>query len=365
MVPALLLAMILTPVQGGLEPYRGIIAQGKIMNGLFPLRKTGASTLPIRNAAERLLSGLSQEEAKTASFSVEDDHWRRWDNRSGAARHGLSLLDLGEEKRKLVLALLTESLSAQGLQKSRDVMRLDETLGELTKRPQGYGEWRYWISIFGKPSVSEPWGWQLNGHHLNINYFVLGDQVVMTPVFMGTEPAVALAGKFAGTKAMQAEQDKGLAFMLSLSPEFQAKARIAAEKGDANNVAEAYRDDVQLDFAGLPVSALSENHKKSLLDLIGEYVGNLRQPHARVKMSEVERHLHQTFFAWVGSTSADGVFYYRIHSPVLLIEFDHQRPAALGQGGPTRQHIHTVVRTPNGNDYGKDLLRQHHENHRH
>jgi hypothetical protein len=24
-----------------------------------------------------------------------------------------------------------------------------------------------------------------------------------------------------------------------------------------------------------------------------------------------------------------------------------------------RTHIHTVVRTPNGNDYGKDLLRQH------
>jgi hypothetical protein len=22
--------------------------------------------------------------------------------------------------------------------------------------------------------------------------------------------------------------------------------------------------------------------------------------------------------------------------------------------------VHTVVRTPNGNDYGKDLLRQHH-----
>ena len=26
---------------------------------------------------------------------------------------------------------------------------------------------------------------------------------------------------------------------------------------------------------------------------------------------------------------------------------------------PIRQHIHAVVRTPNGNDYGKDLLRQH------
>jgi len=30
-----------------------------------------------------------------------------------------------------------------------------------------------------------------------------------------------------------------------------------------------------------------------------------------------------------------------------------------------RTHIHTVVRTPNGNDYGKDLLRQHYARYRH
>jgi hypothetical protein len=29
------------------------------------------------------------------------------------------------------------------------------------------------------------------------------------------------------------------------------------------------------------------------------------------------------------------------------------------KGKVTREHIHVVVRTPNGNDYGKDLLRQH------
>jgi hypothetical protein len=37
----------------------------------------------------------------------------------------------------------------------------------------------------------------------------------------------------------------------------------------------------------------------------------------------------------------------------------------LPAGVPTRQHIHTIVRTPNGNDYGKDLLRQHLERHPH
>jgi hypothetical protein len=32
---------------------------------------------------------------------------------------------------------------------------------------------------------------------------------------------------------------------------------------------------------------------------------------------------------------------------------------SLDNDDPTRNHTHTLVRTPNGNDYGKDLLRQH------
>jgi hypothetical protein len=63
------------------------------------------------------------------------------------------------------------------------------------------------------------------------------------------------------------------------------------------------------------------------------------------------------------------VFYYRIHSPVVLIEFDHQSPAGLRHlyppGVPFSEHVHTVVRTPNGNDYGKDLLRLHYQKHPH
>jgi hypothetical protein len=79
-------------------------------------------------------------------------------------------------------------------------------------------------------------------------------------------------------------------------------------------------------------------------------------------MEEVRRHIGDTWFAWIGGVSDTSVFYYRIQSPVLLIEFDHQTPVALGRGGaPGRNHIHSVIRTPNGNDYGKDLLRQHHE----
>ena len=92
--------------------------------------------------------------------------------------------------------------------------------------------------------------------------------------------------------------------------------------------------------------------------------------HARVKMAEVARPSRSTPGSrGSAGTEPDSVFYYRIHSPVILIEFDHQTPVGTAPSpdpdAPTRQHIHTVVRTPNGNDYGKDLLRQHYLTHPH
>jgi hypothetical protein len=121
-----------------------------------------------------------------------------------------------------------------------------------------------------------------------------------------------------------------------------------------------------LPYQGIRATALTPAQRSKLLALAGLYVGNMRDGHAKVKMSDVSRHLDDTWFSWVGGTGPDAVFYYRIHSPVILIEFDHQSPVALGQrgSGPTRRHVHAVVRTPNGNDYGKDLLRQHYEKHR-
>jgi hypothetical protein len=51
---------------------------------------------------------------------------------------------------------------------------------------------------------------------------------------------------------------------------------------------------------------------------------------------------------------AVNVLYYRIHSPIVLIEFDHQRPANLrgtGSNQPPRQDdIHNGGPHPNGTD---------------
>ncbi len=158
---------------------------------------------------------------------------------------------------------------------------------------------------------------------------------------------------------MQDEQDKGLKLIQMLNDEQRSEAVIMNRKDGNNNLTEAYKDNVKLDYAGLIGSKLDDAQKDALLQLIAEYVGNMREGHAKVRMSEVEKHLDETYFAWIGGTKDQSVYYYRVHSPVILIEFDHQRRVApFRTSEPTRDHIHTVVRTPNGNDYGKDILRQ-------
>lgn len=348
------------------EPYRGVTTGGKPMPGLFALAQTGVSTAPVVKAGAAFLASLDPAQRQKTLYAATDDEWRRWDNRHFATRQGTGFFEMTEKQRALALELMRASLSAKGLKLTRDIMNLNGTLGELTGNFDEYSEWFYWITVMGEPSATQPWGWQLDGHHVIINYFVLGDQVVMTPVFMGSEPIRAEGGKFKGTEILQPEQDKGLALMRALTPEQQGAARIRKDKSGEDLLSAAYKDNLVLDYAGLPAARFNDAQKNQLLEVIAEYVNNMKEGHARVRMDEVRKHLDATYFAWIGGTEPDGVFYYRIHSPVILIEFDHQRPIALERTGkPTRNHIHTVVRTPNGNDYGKDLLRQHHQRHRH
>ncbi|SUZ99559.1 uncharacterized protein METZ01_LOCUS52413 [marine metagenome] len=356
--------------EGLAEKYTGVTTHGAPAEGLFGIHSTGVSTEPIQRAAKDFLGSLTSEQVAKTVFPVDDPEWRKWMNQHFYIRQGMGFDEMQEVQRNAAFGLLRESLSARGLKLTRDIMKLNHTLGELNgDNFVEYGEWLYWITVMGEPSSTEPWGWQLDGHHAIINYFVLGDQVVMTPFFVGSEPVIAETGKYMGTSILQVEQNRGLAMLRALSEVQQEQAVIQVSKTGNDNLGEAFKDNIVLDYAGVSVASWSDTQKDQLLELIELYIGNLRDSHARVRMEEVTAHLNDTFFAWIGGTDDEAVFYYRIHSPVILIEFDHQQPAGLrhlfSSDLPIRQHVHAVIRTPNGNDYGKDLLRQHYKAHPH
>ena len=353
------------------EPFRGVTTNGTVEPGLFALRSTKVSTEPARTAAVAFLAALTPAQRQKTTFPVDDIEWRKWMNQDFYIRQGMKFKDMSDPKRVAVFGLLKSSLSAKGLQLSRDIMRLNETLGELNNNDfVRYGEGEYWVTLMGEPSKDKPWGWQLDGHHLIINYLVLGDQVVMTPTFLGSEPVIATSGKYKGTTILQDEQALGLRLVQSFTPDQQKKVILESNKTKNYNLGEAFKDNLVLDYAGLPGSAMNAAQKQHLLNLIGSYVGAMDSGHAKIKMDEVRKHLDATHFAWIGGTEEKSVYYYRVHSPVILIEFDHQNPVGLRHLSkaptlPDHEHIHTVMRTPNGNDYGKDLLRQHYLKHPH
>lgn len=105
-----------------------------------------------------------------------------------------------------------------------------------------------------------------------------------------------------------------------------------------NHGAEGFRDNVVPDCAGVQGDRRSEGRSEPLPDLVGEFVGNMSDGYAKVKMGEVLNRFDDGYFAWIGGFEKDSVFHHRVHSPVMHIEFDRRRPMFMRSPRvPTRQ----------------------------
>lgn len=346
------------------EPFRGLTTDGQPRTELFRIASTGLTTAPVRRAAEDFLAALSPEQRTACTFPIDSPMWRAWSNiHRNVIRHGVCLADLDDDPRDCALGILRAGMSASGFAQARDVMRLNEHTAELTGKPDQYGEWFYYLSVFGTPSAIEPWGWQLDGHHCNLNCFVLADQMVLTPTLFGAEPVVAENGVYEGTKILRAEEDRGWQLMASLSPALRAQATLGLEL-PFDGRGSGFQDNVVVPCEGVPYAALDAAQQRALLDLVSLYVGRMPDAHAALKMAEVRAHLDETHFAWIGRCDETSPFYYRIHSPVVWIEYFHQPGIALPGNGFNKMHAHGLIRTPNGNDYGKAWLSEYRDSNR-
>jgi Protein of unknown function (DUF3500) len=67
-------------------------------------------------------------------------------------------------------------------------MRINELIAAITNDWNAFGEWPYFISIFGIPGPDSPWGFQFDGHHVAVNVMIVDRHIVSTPMFLGAEP---------------------------------------------------------------------------------------------------------------------------------------------------------------------------------
>jgi hypothetical protein len=268
---------------------------------------------------------------------------------SDVPRAGLRLGSLTPAQQAAAMQLLRLILSARGYQKVRDIMAADQVLADAG-RSFVNGVAAYTLGIHGPPTTDDPWMVQFTGHHLAINVVIVGQCVVLTPTLTGAQPAVFTAGD-RRMRLFADENDKAFALLRSLDDGQRGQAVLCSQIGDL--LLGTGHDGETVAPQGLKVSAMTEDQKVLLLDVIVEWAGLLNAAHAMPRLEEIRTGLDDTYFAWSGPTThqpgRNGSGYYRIHGPKLWIEFAPQ----AGGGDPTN-HVHTIYRDPT-NDYGRAL----------
>jgi hypothetical protein len=322
--------------------------------------------------AQRFLKSLEKQQQTQAGWPFIEKKRRKWTYYPNVPQldirtEGLALKAMSEVQKVAAHRLIECGLSSQGYQKAAGIIRLDDILGQtdlyrpMTEQGNGpVGSGNYWLAVFGDPAGDEPWGWQLEGHHLGLNFTVVENEIIFAPAFMGADPAEVPDGPYAGWRILGHEVDKALLLVNSLNNE-QRKQAILADEIPERVFTGPGRGDALKEYAGIATSELTDAQVKLLRSLIEEYVNNSAQPIAEAHRKQIEQSLRkETWFAWMGPTTEGSGIYYRVHNPVLLIEFVTARDRQSKTREPNPNHVHSIFRYP-GNDFGADRLRQHYE----
>ncbi|KAL2020885.1 hypothetical protein VTK56DRAFT_7876 [Thermocarpiscus australiensis] len=350
------------------EPFKGITSDGRVRPDLFTLQDEGMPIDSIVSAANALLAKLSPQQLARVSYHIDSPEWRSWSNPEFLlSDKGIRLDEVDPDARDAVLAVLEATLSPEGYAKARGAMRINGFLGELVRAPRVCNEFSYNFALFGAPAADAPWGFSFYGHHLCLNVFLYRTQAVISPWFTGAEPNLIDEGRHRGTRILEAEERLGLRLMQSLPPEKQARARVyellrdpAMPRGrwnhdDQRHLCGAYRDNRVVPYEGILVSEMDEAQRALVRAVLEQYLLYLPSKAREIRLRQIESWFHETYFCWIGGYGDEDAFYYRLQSPVIIVEFDHHSGVFLTNSEPAKFHIHTLLRTPNGGDYGMAL----------
>ncbi len=310
-------------------------------------------------AARNFLASLTAEQREKVVMPFDGDERFFWHyiptddipGRFQRPRLGLTLAEMTPPQKHLASALLSAGLSQRGFIKTTTIMSLEDILRIMEKDQKGRrNPEKYHFSIFGEPTETGTWGYRVEGHHVSLHFTVVNGKAVGNPTFLGSNPAEVREGPRAGLRVLGAEEDKGRALMMALTPE-QRKVALVAEKAYPDILTERSR---QAALAGQPsgiAAARMTPAQRKLLDaLMAEYVDNLPGEMAGQRRARIKAAGNSFFFAWAGVVERGGPHYYRVQSPAFLIEFDNTQNAA--------NHVHSVWRDFD-NDFGVDLLKAH------
>ncbi|MEC9375038.1 MAG: DUF3500 domain-containing protein [Pseudomonadota bacterium] len=322
--------------------------------------------------ATNFLGKLTEVQLKQAKWPFETKKRRKWTYFPNVPEldirtEGLAVRDMTNTQRIEAHELIECGLSNQGYQKAAAIMRMDDILGQTDlyrpKTPEDdtvVDSEKYWLALFGDPTNSDTWGWQLEGHHLALNFTVVDGKIIFAPAFMGADPARVNAGRYAGWRILGDEVDFAFQLLDSFDAD-QIKQAIVNKEIPERLFTAPGREDSLNTYLGINASELNDAQLKLLTNLIETYVKNASAPIALEHQNQILKYLpDETWFTWMGSNDPGNGIYYRIHSPAVLIEFVTARNRQSEAREPNPNHVHSIFAYP-GNNYGDDYLRRHYQ----
>ena len=306
---------------------------------------TKPSIVVLATAMKNFRASMSSELLADASFPLGHKESYSWTNLPPGReedRGGIRFGELSLNQLTRFYEVLSVFLSDDGYTKVSLITK--DTEKHLSAISRSF--WAsnpYHIALFGNPETDGSWGFQLDGHHLALNFLVHGDAVSIVPALIGTAPAT-----IDGTVVLGDERGKAFALLNSLDENQKKKViqkgRRGLKVGPGRSIDPFLNHDYS-EFVGIGLKASEMNgpQKEHLRNLIKTYVYNLETEFADVWMADIDAGIDNTYFVWIGGTTTRDPIYYRVFNPDIWIEFNNESGL---------DHIHTIIRSPNGKDYG-------------
>ncbi|KAI3572681.1 hypothetical protein IWW34DRAFT_811043 [Fusarium oxysporum f. sp. albedinis] len=329
------------------EPYRGISTDGHIRDGLFELQDGDVPIEAIASTANAVLDVMPDNQRQRTCYHIDSPEWRSWSNPEFLlSGKGIRLDETTPELRQGILRVLELTLCPEGYQKALAAMRINHFLAALMQAPKVMNEFSYNFVLFGKPSVNSPWGFSFYGHHLCLSIFLYRP-----------EPNLIDEGEYKGTRILKNEEALGLQLMQNLTPEEQRNAQVYKElkdpsmplgrwnHDDQRHLCGAFRDtgNTTIPYEGIRVSEMATAEQDLALAIVNEYLLYLPKKSRGIRLEQIKSWFSETYWCWIGGFSDEDPFYYRIQSPVIIIEFDHHSGVFLNNAEPAKLHIHTLL----------------------
>ena len=308
------------------------------------------ATEEMAGAARIFLASLDESQAGAARYEFKNAERENW-HFVPMDRKGVRFDALKPHQQHLAFGLLGTGLSQKGLLTATQIMTLEQILRDRGENPEVRNTEKYSIAIFGEPSETEAWGWRFEGHHLSLNFSVLGDKVVGMPAFFGTNPAELKMGPLKGMRPLGEIEDAGRELANELvkagkSPVFSDKAPdeiLTAQESTAT----------AQKIEGITSDKLDGGELKKLFSLIGDIAEFQRADLTNEKLYMINttqrKKLH---FAWAGSLERGKGHYFRIQGVDFVIEYANTQNDA--------NHAHLVWRDLK-DDFARDSLKKHYE----